>query len=263
MPNCTNCGGVLPPNSGVCTYCDTRNDVDLHHVHEFTKVEHNEERVCPHCSIELVTINIKSEDNFFIEQCEECKGLFFDPNELEALLDASVSNAFIINYKRIETINRELSPDKHDVKYLKCPVCRQFMHRKSFASSSGVVIDTCRDHGSWMDSGKFKRLTEWKKSGGQLLHVQRELEIKNSESKLSKNLEAHEFLGNPGSYDINLVQERTLNEILFFVIPPYAVFKKEGMGISLVLSFLLIWFGYFPALIHALWIHDKIKFSRE
>lgn len=33
-------------------------------------------------------------------------------------------------------------------------------------------MDRCRHHGVWLDGGELRRLLEWKKAGGQLLHEQ-------------------------------------------------------------------------------------------
>ena len=98
-------------------------------------------------------------------------GLFFDHNELEALLELSVSNVFRIDRKRLDTINSELyHRDSTQTHYIKCPVCREFMGRKNFGAKSGVIVDRCRSDGVWLDGGELKRLLEWKKAGGQLLH---------------------------------------------------------------------------------------------
>ena len=53
---------------------------------------------------------------------------------------------------------------------MKCPVCSDFMQRKNFCVRSGVIIDCCHQHGVWLDGGELRRLMEWKKAGGQLLH---------------------------------------------------------------------------------------------
>ena len=98
-------------------------------------------------------------------------GLFFDQNELEALLELSVTNVFQIDRKRLDTINKELYyRDATQAHYIKCPVCREFMGRKNFGAKSGVIIDRCNNDGVWLDGGELKRLLEWKKAGGQLLH---------------------------------------------------------------------------------------------
>jgi Zn-finger nucleic acid-binding protein len=98
-------------------------------------------------------------------------GLFFDNNELEALLELSVSNVFRIDRKRLDTINSETyHRETSQAHYIKCPVCREFMGRRNFGAKSGVIVDRCSTHGVWLDGGELKRLLEWKKAGGQLLH---------------------------------------------------------------------------------------------
>ncbi|MCF6323578.1 MAG: zf-TFIIB domain-containing protein [Gammaproteobacteria bacterium] len=177
MANCISCSAALPAPSNVCEYCGRRNDVDLHGVHRYTVVKPNGERSCPRCEVGLHTINLKHDGKFFIERCDQCMGLFFDVNELEALLEQSVSNVFEINQQRLSAINKELyqrdsanKPSKQQAFYVKCPVCRDFMQRKNFGARSGVIIDRCHQHGVWLDGGELKRLMEWKKAGGQLLH---------------------------------------------------------------------------------------------
>ena len=62
-------------------------------------------------------------------------------------------------------------------------VCLNFMHRSNFALKSGVIVDSCRAHGLWLDNGEVTHLMEWKKAGGQLLHQQ---ELNKSQPKLRK-----------------------------------------------------------------------------
>ena len=173
MANCVSCSAPLPGRSNICRYCGRRNDTDLHGVHKYTVIRPETERTCPRCNVPLHTINFKSNEKFYIERCDRCLGLFFDSGELEAILEQSVSNVFNIDRLRLDTINKELYyHDKKMVKYLKCPVCSEYMRRVNFGTRSGVVVDRCRNHGVWLDGGELKRLLEWKKAGGQLLHEQ-------------------------------------------------------------------------------------------
>ena len=120
----------------------------------------------------MQTINLKTQGKFYIERCEQCMGLFFDIGELEALLEQSVSNVFHIDTNRIDSINRDLFQHNgtRATYYIKCPVCRIMMNRKNFNTRSGVITDICAEHGVWLEGGELKRLMEWKKAGGQLLH---------------------------------------------------------------------------------------------
>ena len=172
MANCSNCSAPLPPDTIRCEYCGSRNDVDLTGIHYNTTHELEAPRSCPRCTIALKTIDLELGGTFLIERCDECLGLFFDPGELEALLEASVSNVFGVNQRQLDSINNRRAGD-YGVSYVKCPVCSQIMNRVNFGARSGVIVDRCRDHGVWLDGGELRHLMEWMKAGGKLLDQQR------------------------------------------------------------------------------------------
>lgn len=183
MAKCINCAAPLPANAIVCDYCGSRNDTDLMGVHTYTTHELETGRICPRCDIALQTIDLKIEGKFFIERCDHCFGLFFDTGELEALLEASVKHVYGINFKKLTHITDTMAPDTLKVSYIKCPVCSKYMNRSNFGSRSGVIVNACGDHGIWLDSGELRRLFEWKKAGGTLLHEQRQLEAAREKDK--------------------------------------------------------------------------------
>lgn len=186
MANCINCGAPLPSGSYVCQYCHTRNDVDLRGIHKHTVEELESDRICPRCDKPLQTIDLKIEGKFLIEKCSDCFGLFFDPGELEALLEKSVSNVFDINYKQIENLKNQCRHDDYPVRYIKCPVCGKLMNRINFGSNSGVVVDKCKQDGVWVDGGELRQLMEWMKAGGQLLHHKKRMEQERLELEREK-----------------------------------------------------------------------------
>ncbi len=181
MANCSNCSAPLPPNSIRCEYCGSRNDTDLKGVHYFTTHEIDGKRICPRCAVGLRTIDLKISGRFLIERCDECLGLFFDPGELEALLEATVSNVFTIDRSRLDAVSTTMRTVDYGVSYLKCPVCSAIMNRVNFGAKSGVVVNRCRDHGVWVDGGELRHLFEWMKAGGKLLDQQRREERKKDE----------------------------------------------------------------------------------
>jgi Zn-finger nucleic acid-binding protein len=188
VANCSNCSAPLPSNSIICDYCKTRNDTDLKGVHHYTTHEIESARICPRCNINLRTIDLKINGKFLIERCDQCLGLFFDPAELEALLEATVTNVFDINRSRLDDINNRMSPSNYSVSYIKCPVCSQIMNRVNFGTKSGVIVDRCRDHGVWLDGGELRHLFEWMKAGGKLLGQEREEQLR-KESEREKERE--------------------------------------------------------------------------
>ncbi|MBJ6725530.1 zf-TFIIB domain-containing protein [Geomesophilobacter sediminis] len=177
MANCTNCSAPLPANSITCEYCGSRNDIDLKGVHYYTTHAAQSDRICPRCAVPLQTIDLQLQGTFLIERCGECLGLFFDPNELETVLDQSVTSAFTVNTAELDRINAS-GPVSHGAAYVKCPICGTLMNRVNFGARSGVVVNSCRDHGLWLDGGDLRRLMEWSKAGGMVLERQRQDERK-------------------------------------------------------------------------------------
>lgn len=186
MPNCTNCAAPLPVGSISCDYCGSRNDVDLQGVHYYTTHEADTSRTCPRCSISLKEIDLNIKGRFLIERCNECLGLFFDPGELEAVLEASVSNVFEINRSQLGQLNTTSHGDDLPVSYIRCPVCATVMNRVNFGARSGVVVDRCREHGIWLDGGELRRLCEWMKAGGKLLDQERQEQLKKEQALAEK-----------------------------------------------------------------------------
>lgn len=196
MPNCSSCSAPLPPNSITCEYCGSRNDIDLKGVHYNTTHECASERICPRCNVRLETIDLKIEGKFLIERCETCLGLFFDPGELEALLQATVSNVFTVDRQELDVINRTKRACDYGVSYIKCPVCARIMNRVNFGAKSGVIVNRCRDHGVWLDGGELRHLFEWMKAGGKILDQERQEQLRKEEA--AQERERHAAAGAAG-----------------------------------------------------------------
>jgi len=186
MANCSSCSAPLPPNTLVCEYCGSRNDIDLKGISYYTTHEADSERTCPRCRIPLKTIDLKLNGRFLIERCERCLGLFFDPGELEALLEVTVSNVFTINRGMLDSINSTMRATDYGVSYIPCPVCRKLMNRVNFGAKSGVIVNRCKEHGVWLDGGELRHLFEWMKAGGKILDQERKEEQKRLEAEREK-----------------------------------------------------------------------------
>lgn len=170
----------------------------------------------------MKTIDLGIEGKFYIERCEDCLGLFFDPGELEALLEYSVKNVFEINRSRLAHLEITDQNRSRSATYIKCPVCSTMMNRVNFGTKSGVVIDRCKEHGVWLDAGELRQLAEWMKAGGKILDQVRNEERKKEEmaAKLT-NRQGQVNFGNAGEYDdinpfgLNTGPEPNLLEIVF------------------------------------------------
>jgi Zn-finger nucleic acid-binding protein len=173
---CTACGAALPATSLICSFCGTRNAVDLRHLSATTDKAPDAPRPCPECGTPMHSVNVGNRKRLFIEQCVRCHGLFFDLNELQALLDDAVTPAYEVNLPLLFTLQKESPVPRRKATYVPCPVCSKIMNRVNFGRRSGVVVDHCRNHGMWLEGGELHRLMEWKKAGGQVLDRQRGVE---------------------------------------------------------------------------------------
>lgn len=176
MANCVNCGAPLVGNLLICQYCKTRQDVDLALISRYTVEKPGCGRICPRCHIPLQLIDLGLDGKFYIERCTRCLGLFFDPNELETLLDKTISHVHEVDRPRLDEIRNVKRSCEYALGYIDCPVCKKLMQRINFGSGSGVIVDKCREHGLWLDGGELRQILEWVKAGGALYHKQKQLE---------------------------------------------------------------------------------------
>lgn len=176
MARCSSCSAPLPANVNLCRYCGIRNDVDLQGRLDYRVRTGAIDRICPNCETPLQTVelDLKGSD-LLIERCSDCYGLFLDRGEIETLLDHSVSEVFDINTRHITNINKDRYRKGQKIRYIKCPVCSVLMNRVNYGRRSGVIVDECRIHGIWLESGEITHLMEWKKAGGQLLDRQQQI----------------------------------------------------------------------------------------
>jgi len=208
VANCCNCAAPLPAHSIICSYCGSRNDTDLKGVHRYTTHELDSGRTCPRCNVTLQSIDLQLQGKFLIERCDQCLGLFFDPGELDALLQATVTHVYTINRKQLVNINNALRNSEFGISYIKCPVCATIMNRVNFGARSGVIVDRCPDHGLWLDGGELRQLFEWSKAGGKLLEEERRERQRQEKERAERQKMAiatsgdpREFLGDVGRSD--------------------------------------------------------------
>ncbi|MEP4077113.1 zf-TFIIB domain-containing protein [Haloferula sp.] len=170
--NCSNCGGRLEGDLTICTFCESRQDIDLSQVH-FRNLGKGGQLACPGCESTLEEIEFKTEPPIVIERCTECHGLFFNPGELEAFLESKVSEPLWLDGQRLQEIANNFGYN-HVVEYLKCPMCEERMSHINFGGKSGVIMDRCGGHGFWLQGGELRRLMEWWRAGGKHLHLKNE-----------------------------------------------------------------------------------------
>lgn len=104
-----------------------------------------------------------------LNECPGCNGVWapgasFDQliaRALEARRDADPVARAGLN-PRLKGAN----PSAQKVEYRRCPECEAFMQRRNFRKSSGVIIEVCQRHGTWLDADELERIAGFLLSGG-------------------------------------------------------------------------------------------------
>jgi len=161
ISKCKNCGGTL--DGVICAYCGVRNEIDLTARYEVYK---ETQRVCPNCEIFLDTITIDESQKLYIEKCKNCKGIFLDFGELEALMERKIVKSEKHDLKMLHEITNNPWVRETKVRYKKCPECRKMMSRLNYKQRSGVIMDRCGSCGYWLDAGELRQIMEWAKLEG-------------------------------------------------------------------------------------------------
>jgi len=128
----------------------------------------------------MESVDLGIDGGFFIERCNRCLGIFFDPGELKHVLEISTKPVDEVDRQRLDTmIAEEYREVREKVRYVKCPVCSELMNRRIYGAKSGVIVDTCRHHGVWLDGGELAQLVKWMNAGGKIIDAQ----MKNRDAK--------------------------------------------------------------------------------
>lgn len=155
-----------------CPYCGVRQDIDLRKIH-IRDLGMDESLPCPCCESALSVVEFDTQPVIRIERCNACYGMFFNPGELEALLDGQTHPLVWLDPVQMNQIGEDYG-FQHEVVYRKCPMCSDRMSHLNFAGRSGVILDRCGTHGVWVEGGELRRLTEWWRAGGKLIFQQHE-----------------------------------------------------------------------------------------
>jgi len=156
---CLECGGRLEGPMTFCPFCGVRQDIDLRQIH-FRDLGVEQALSCPQCETGLQVMELDLQPPLRIERCGACAGLFFNPGELEVVLDGQTHAVAWFDLLQLKQITEDFERPRGAV-YRKCPICDQRMNHLNFGGRSGVVVDHCAAHGLWLEAGHLRRLAEW------------------------------------------------------------------------------------------------------
>jgi Zn-finger nucleic acid-binding protein len=173
--NCGYCGSAIvhlgDRGSLICPECFARNADDARFClacgigFEPEPISRQETELrCPCCD-RFMAVRIVG--GIEIQECEKCHGLWAPENRFDAIVDRATQ---IVRDKavageaaapRVDGAN----PADTMVEYRRCPECDALMARRNFRKRSGVIIDQCHVHGTWLDAHELERIAGFVLSG--------------------------------------------------------------------------------------------------
>jgi Zn-finger nucleic acid-binding protein len=177
--NCPNCGAASSTEAPACQFCGSRLAtvacpscfammfLGSKHCQRcgaaaaVPEIQEAKDRKCPRCRSEMVLATIGAATVF---ECERCLGLWLDVPSFEKICaDREQQSAVLGTASHAGT---GAAHETSKVNYVPCPECSQLMNRINFARCSGVIVDFCKQHGTWFDRDELSRIVEFIHGGG-------------------------------------------------------------------------------------------------
>lgn len=170
---CAACFGLMFDGSVFCPQCGTRRGT-----------AHREEAdvPCPGCRTPMQRLTIGTT---VLLECTGCDGVWVDAAVFEALCADRESQAAVLHRFADEA---RAAGDR--VRYRPCARCGKMMNRVNFGRISGVVVDVCRGHGTYLDPGELHRIAAFILDGGIGRARQRHIEELREQERRLRNVEA-------------------------------------------------------------------------
>lgn len=174
---CTYCGSAIVrdplPGSLICPECYARNAeasrfcvaCGLAFRPEPVRLE-GWDLPCPACEARLRPNQVAG---LGTGECGGCGGLWVPGDHLGALLARAAEARRGADPEKLLALRPRTSrgnPTAQRVQYRRCPECQGFMRRHNYHRTSGVIVDTCHEHGTWLDADELEQIAGFVLSGG-------------------------------------------------------------------------------------------------
>ena len=213
---CRSCGGPLGSGDVRCPYCNSQVATiscpqcfamvslqDEHCPRCGAAVVHHEAEegrslTCPACKQALLRSRVGETT---LDQCSRCGGAWLAREAFDHLVERQEERASFLDAlpeaRAQAAVEATLA-----FSYRPCPACAKLMNRSNYARVSGVIVDTCREHGIWFDKDELRRVLAFIQDGGLKRAAQHEQAALQAErDRLKEGLaESKHGLGDPGGW---------------------------------------------------------------
>jgi Zn-finger nucleic acid-binding protein len=119
---------------------------------------------CPDCGALMPPTQVAG---VALNECRGCRGLWVPGDHFDLLVTRAADQRAKSEGAAPDPRVRGANPIRQSVRYRKCPECDAFMHRRNYRKSSGVIVDECREHGTWLDPDELEQIAGFILSGGE------------------------------------------------------------------------------------------------
>ena len=172
--SCSYCGSevVRSPEklSLICPECFARNTDDSRFCvgcgvafrPESVRVD-GHELPCPACEALMPASQV---GGIPLNECGACHGLWVTGNHFDTLVRKAAELHASAGKTSPPPRVRGGNPLSQKIAYRRCPECDVHMHRVNYKRSSGVILDECRTHGTFLDADELEQVAGFILSGG-------------------------------------------------------------------------------------------------
>lgn len=211
---CSNCGAPRESDASECNFCRadfTLHERDLHtvcpaclaRISDRARFCHHcggaitadlaaeaaTELACPRCQNGTLLVSRRiGEYQTTVLECPRCTGMWlglasFDQLTANAAQQARTSDSMRGPRQAVQQHRgpAPTAPPSGGSFYRPCPVCEKLMPRKNYSRYSGVIVDVCRNHGTWLDANELPQILAWIRAGGNVEAQRRNEEQKKNE----------------------------------------------------------------------------------
>jgi len=191
VQRCGSCGAPVDPGARSCAYCHVplARDGELSLLcPECYARNLQDSRFCTSCGIVFrpqalpdgvravpcvrcgTPLAARPIGGVIVQECSRCHGIWVAGEGFDELVRRAVASREKAGDDPGEASAAPRrtggNPVAERVEYRRCPECGSVMSRRNYRRTSGVIIDRCRDHGTWLDADELERIAGFILSGG-------------------------------------------------------------------------------------------------
>ncbi len=193
---CPNCGGDAKPDDVRCSWCQSSLATiacpscfatifaGMKHCPwcgaAVSSAEELEQPAgsCPRCEVAMTPLHLGGSR---LNECRSCGGLWVNRETFEGICQDREQQEAVLGQPAFQEVDESTKRPKR--LYIPCPSCKKLMNRMNFAGCSGIIVDWCKEHGTWLDHSELPQIIAFIREGGLRRAREREKEGLRAESR--------------------------------------------------------------------------------